>query len=63
MVLILTDKRIEKGDIVRMLEGVSVDHKRLISYLCGPTPMMMDIKRALLEIGLDEKNIRFESWW
>ncbi|XP_066923505.1 oxidoreductase NAD-binding domain-containing protein 1-like isoform X2 [Clytia hemisphaerica] len=59
----ITYNRITKADIQRMLKGGADDHKRLVSYLCGPSPMMSQMKKYLTEIGLEEKNIRYESWW
>ena len=63
LLLNLSDNRITKTNILRMLKGGADDHKRLVSYLCGPSPMMSQMKKYLIELGLEEKNIRYESWW
>jgi NAD(P)H-flavin reductase len=36
--------------------------KNEIYYICGPPPMVTDMRKILSSLGIEEKQIRFEDW-
>lgn len=59
-------RRIEDEDLVRALENVSSStssSRDLLTYLCGPSSMMFDMKTRLMKLGVNEEQIKFEAWY
>ncbi|MFA6136402.1 MAG: ferric reductase-like transmembrane domain-containing protein [Candidatus Paceibacterota bacterium] len=50
-----------KGQVTEaMVEKLVPDFKEREVYICGPTPMMIGLKKSLTLAGTNEKNIHFE---
>lgn len=50
--------RINKEMILKYLPNLE-EHT---AFMCGPTKMILSMKSLLIELGMDGKNIKFESW-
>ncbi|XP_057294089.1 oxidoreductase NAD-binding domain-containing protein 1-like isoform X2 [Hydractinia symbiolongicarpus] len=59
----IIERRITEEDLSDAVKSTTSDIPNLIAYLCGPEPMMLSMKGALVKLGLHEDNIRYESWW
>lgn len=45
------------------MEALSTDPANVISYICGPSPMMEEMNEILIKLGLLRENVRYEKWW
>ena len=45
-----------------MLSTMAIDPAALC-FLCGPSAMIDDLSRTLVELGVEQSRIRYEKWW
>ena len=38
-------------------------NKKLITYICGPPPMIKDFNNYLISLGVPKESIKYELWW
>ncbi|XP_019636081.1 PREDICTED: oxidoreductase NAD-binding domain-containing protein 1-like isoform X2 [Branchiostoma belcheri] len=53
--------RITQEDLKAELSCLHGDH--ILSYICGPPPMIESMADQLSCLGVDRGNIKFEKWW
>ncbi len=53
----------ETGEVDKeMLEKHVSDPKKRLWYICGPPPMIKDVRKILDEMGIEENRQRWEDW-
>ncbi len=68
--LSLAEGRINATTLKSALDGLSTRYPSGTSqpqlplcYICGPGPMIDDIERDLICLGVPKHNIHYEKWW
>ena len=58
---LLSVQRIGQNDISQCFDWLRKD--RVTAYLCGPSPMLTDMEKLLIEQGVSRAKIHYEKWW
>ncbi|KAK3105136.1 hypothetical protein FSP39_017991 [Pinctada imbricata] len=54
-------KRIDDSDLQECLTYLGTEN--ILTYICGPPPMIHSIEEKLLKMGLQQNQILYEKWW
>jgi ferredoxin-NADP reductase len=52
----------ERGRIKASQLAPLIDDEATLCFVCGPEPMVADVPRALMDLGIDKSRVRVEEW-
>lgn len=61
--LIAANQRLDRKTLASILHNEFTDVKNIDCYLCGPSSMIDDIDRILLDLHVPNDQIKYEKWW
>lgn len=60
---VFTNRRIDRETLALILSTDFVDVKNVDCYVCGPSSMIDDVDRILLDLRVSPDQIKYEKWW
>lgn len=63
VVKLSTNQRLDRNTLASILHNEFTNVKNIDCYLCGPSSMIDDVDRILLDLHVPNDQIKYEKWW